>query len=446
MRDQIVDLKPKDPGKVSIYACGPTVYDVPHLGHARTALTYDVLKRYLTWSGYEVALVSNITDIDDKIINRAADEGVSEDQLSQLYTKIYIEQLQTFGIKDPDHRPLATQFITQMITIIEELMENGSAYEIVGSGVYFDVSKFGGYGALVNRSAEDLRDSAKARIASDEAKNDPLDFALWKTAKPGEPTWDSPWGSGRPGWHIECVAMSLDILGENFDIHGGGSDLTFPHHENERVECEAAGYSFARHWMHSGMLNVSGEKMSKSLGNFQTLGDAMERYGARPLRLAMLQAHYRSLMELSEDTMAGAIGGIERIDAFYRRMDAAQIGPEKTDANAKDRFSGAMSNDLGTPDALAVIFDLINAGNSSLDSQDFERASVSLASVTELLDVLGLGKVKKDSNDEIEKLIQRREVARQGKDFEEADNIRDELRSQGVEIEDTPTGTLWRYS
>lgn len=446
MRDQIVDLKPKDPGKVSIYACGPTVYDVPHLGHARTALTYDVLKRYLTWAGYEVALVSNITDIDDKIINRAADEGISEDQLSQLYTKIYIEQLQTFGIKDPDHRPLATQFITQMITIIEELMENGSAYEIVGSGVYFDVSKFSGYGALVNRSAEDLRDSAKARITSGEAKDDPLDFALWKTAKPGEPTWDSPWGPGRPGWHIECVAMSLDILGENFDIHGGGSDLTFPHHENERVECEAAGYSFARHWMHSGMLNVSGEKMSKSLGNFQTLGDAMERYGARPLRLAMLQAHYRSLMELSEDTMAGATGGIERIDAFYRRMDAAQIGPEKTDANARDRFSEAMNNDLGTPDALAVIFDLINAGNSSLDSQDFGKASVSLASVTELLDVLGLGKVKRDSNDEIEKLIQRREVARQGKDFEEADNIRDELRSQGVEIEDTPTGTLWRYS
>ena len=445
MSNQIRDLEPKDPGKVSIYACGPTVQDVPHLGHARTALTYDVLKRYLEWAGFEVFLVSNITDIDDKIIKRALDEGISEEQLALKYANIHIDQLQNFGIKDPDERPRATEFIQQMITIIEELMENGSAYEIQGSGIYFDTSKFDGYGALVNRSVEELRDSAKARIATDEEKDDPLDFALWKTAKPGEPTWDSPWGPGRPGWHIECVAMSLNLLGEGFDIHGGGSDLTFPHHENERVECEAAGYSFARYWMHSGMLNVSGEKMSKSLGNFQTLGDAMDRYGARPLRLAMLQAHYRSLMELSEETMAGASGGVERIDAFFRRMDAAQITVGIANNAMKKRFSEAMDNDLGTPDALAVVFESINAGNALLDSQDLDGAGSSLATVTELLEVLGLNQVKRDSNVEIEELIRRREVSRQEKDFEEADRIRDELHSQGVEIEDTPTGTLWRY-
>ena len=445
MRNQILELELREPGKVSIYACGPTVYDVPHLGHARTALTYDTLKRYLEWNGYDVVLVSNITDIDDKIINRASDEGVTEGQLSEIYTKVYIEQLQAFGIKDPEARPQATQYIPQMIKIISKLMELDAAYEITGSGVYFDVSKFEGYGALVQRTAEELRDSAKARIASDDEKADPLDFALWKSAKPGEPTWNSPWGSGRPGWHIECVAMSLDLLGEDFDIHGGGSDLTFPHHENERVECEAAGFSFARHWMHSGMLNVSGEKMSKSLGNFQTLGDAMDRYGARPLRLAMLQAHYRSLMELSDETMAGASGGIERIDAFFRRMEAAKIMTGTADEDAKKRFSEAMDNDLGTPDALAVIFESINAGNALLDSKDYDGAKSSLATVTELLEVLGLSQVERDSDDEIDELIGQREIARQEKNFEEADKIRDQLQSRGIEIEDTPSGALWRY-
>ncbi len=445
MRNQILELELREPGKVSIYACGPTVYDVPHLGHARTALTYDTLKRYLEWNGYDVVLVSNITDIDDKIINRASDEGVTEGQLSEIYTKVYIEQLQAFGIKDPEARPQATQYIPQMIKIISKLMELDAAYEITGSGVYFDVSKFEGYGALVQRTAEDLRDSAKARIASDDEKADPLDFALWKSAKPGEPTWNSPWGSGRPGWHIECVAMSLDLLGEDFDIHGGGSDLTFPHHENERVECEAAGFSFARHWMHSGMLNVSGEKMSKSLGNFQTLGDAMDRYGARPLRLAMLQAHYRSLMELSDETMAGASGGIERIDAFFRRMEAAKIMTGTADEDAKKRFSDAMDNDLGTPDALAVIFESINAGNALLDSKDYDGAKSSLTTVTELLEVLGLSQVEKDLDDDVEQLIRQREIARQEKNFEEADRIRDQLHAQGIEIEDTPTGALWRY-
>ena len=445
MENQLVELNLREPGKVSIYACGPTVYDVPHLGHARTALTYDILKRYLEWQGYETRLVSNITDIDDKIINRSAEEGISETELAATYTAVYIEQLREFGIQDPDSRPRATEYVSEMIEIIEQLIIKGAAYEIVGNGIYFDVSQFETYGSLVHRTAEELRESARGRITVDEEKNDPLDFALWKSAKPGEPSWGSPWGPGRPGWHIECVAMSLDLLGADFDIHGGGSDLAFPHHENERVESEAAGHAFARHWMHSGMLNVSGEKMSKSLGNFQTLGDAMSRYGARPLRLAMLQAHYRSLMELSDETMAGASGGIERIDAFFRRMLGAGILPGTTSVEVKEKFAQAMGLDLGTPDALGIIFETITAGNSAIDSEETDIASTALATVTELLEVLGLSQVRNSTNDEIDALVSARQEAREMKEFNEADRIRDELQSRGIEIEDTANGPIWRY-
>ena len=445
MTNQLVELALREPGKVSIYACGPTVYDVPHLGHARTALTYDILKRYLEWKGHEVYLVSNITDIDDKIINRAAEDGITETELAETYTTVYINQLREFGVKDPDARPKATEYVPQMIGIIEELVENEAAYEISGNGIYFDVNKLDTYGALVRRTAEELRESAKARISVDEGKLDPLDFALWKSAKEGEPTWDSPWGPGRPGWHIECVAMSLDLLGEDFDIHGGGSDLAFPHHENERAESVAAGHTFARYWMHSGMLNVDGEKMAKSLGNFRTLGDAMGQYGARPLRLAMLQAHYRSLMELSDETMSGAIGGIERIDAFYRRVEGAGITSGLVNEETQDRFVRAMDADLGTPDAIAVIFETISSGNSAIDRGDEEASSESVATVTELLNVLGLSKVESGIDTDIDALLSEREEARNNKDFSTADRIRDELQSRGIEIEDTPNGPIWRY-
>ncbi len=445
MTNQLVELALREPGKVSIYACGPTVYDVPHLGHARTALTYDILKRYLEWKGHEVYLVSNITDIDDKIINRAAEDGITETELAETYTTVYINQLREFGVKDPDARPKATEYVPQMIGIIEELVENEAAYEISGNGIYFDVNKLDTYGALVRRTAEELRESAKARISVDEGKLDPLDFALWKSAKEGEPTWDSPWGPGRPGWHIECVAMSLDLLGEDFDIHGGGSDLAFPHHENERAESVAAGHTFARYWMHSGMLNVDGEKMAKSLGNFRTLGDAMGQYGARPLRLAMLQAHYRSLMELSDETMSGAIGGIERIDAFYRRVEGAGVTPGLVNEETQDRFVQAMDADLGTPDAIAVIFETISSGNSAIDRGDEEASSESVATVTELLNVLGLSKVESGIDTDIDALLSEREEARNNKDFSTADRIRDELQSRGIEIEDTPNGPIWRY-
>ncbi len=444
MQNGLVDLDTRDPNHVSIYACGPTVYDVPHLGHARTALTYDVLKRFLLWSGYTVTLASNITDIDDKIITRSAEEGISESELASTYTTIYVDQLRQFGVEDPDFRPRATEYVKEMIDIIAQLVEQKAAYEIIGHGVYFDVSAFESYGALAGRNADELRESARARITSDEDKKDPLDFALWKAAKPGEPTWDSPWGAGRPGWHIECVAMSLNLLGDNFDIHGGGSDLAFPHHENERAESEAAGHTFARHWMHSAMLNVDGEKMAKSLGNFRTLGDALDEYGPRPLRLAMLQAHYRSILELSEETMAGAIGGIDRIDAFFRRMQGANIEETTSLIEIKERFTEAMSNDVGTPDAIAVIFETINSGNAALDNGEALEASAALGTVTELLSVLGLGKTVDDTDEEIDALLMKRETARDEGDFGTADEIRDLLKDRGIEIEDTPNGPIWR--
>ena len=444
MQNRLVDLETRDPNHVSIYACGPTVYDVPHLGHARTALTYDLLKRFLMWSGYTVTLASNITDIDDKIIERSAREGISENELSSTYTKIYIDQLREFGVADPDFRPLATEYVEEMLAIITQLFEQGAAYEIEGHGVYFDVGSLADYGALAGRTVNELRESAQARVASEEDKQDPLDFALWKSAKPGEPTWDSPWGPGRPGWHIECVAMSLHLLGDGFDIHGGGSDLAFPHHENERAESEASGHSFARYWMHSAMLNVNGEKMGKSLGNFRTLGDALAQYGPRPLRLAMLQAHYRSLMELSDETMKGAIGGIERIDAFFRRMLGADIQETSIDTEAKDRFMSAMNNDLGSPDAIAVVFETINSGNAALDDKNIKEASMALTTVSELLEVLGLSKDTVDSDEEIDSLVSEREAARASRDFAAADRIRDILKDRNIEIEDTPNGPLWR--
>jgi len=444
MQNGLVDLDTRDPNHVSIYACGPTVYDVPHLGHARTALTYDVLKRFLLWSGYTVTLASNITDIDDKIITRSAEEGISESELASTYTNIYIDQLRQFGVEDPDFRPRATEYVKEMVDIITQLVEQKAAYEIIGHGVYFDVSAFESYGALAGRNADELRESARARITSDEDKKDPLDFALWKAAKPGEPTWDSPWGAGRPGWHIECVAMSLNLLGDNFDIHGGGSDLAFPHHENERAESEASGHTFARHWMHSAMLNVDGEKMAKSLGNFRTLGDALDEYGPRPLRLAMLQAHYRSILELSEETMAGAIGGIDRIDAFFRRMQGANIEETSSLIEIKERFTEAMSNDVGTPDAIAVIFETINSGNTALDNGEALEASAALGTVTELLGVLGLSKTVDDTDEEIDALLMKRETARDEGDFGTADQIRDLLKDRGIEIEDTPNGPIWR--
>ena len=455
---EVVELRLRTPGEVSIYVCGPTVYDVPHLGHARTALTYDVLCRYLRWRGLSVRMVSNITDVDDKIIARAAEEGSTEEQVAARFMDVYVGEMRALGVADPDEQPRATGYITEMVEFVDELLREGAAYVIDGAGVYFDIDRYPDYGRLPHRRPDDLRAGAGARVAVDERKRDPLDFALWKAAKPGEPVWEAPWMRGRPGWHIECVAMSLGILGDGFDVHGGGSDLIFPHHENERAEAEAAGRRFARLWMHSAMVNVGGEKMAKSAGNFRTLADVLALHDPRALRLAMLQAHYRSTMEIDEAVLAGAAAGISRLDAFARRVGALgevdvleQI--TATDA-ARTAFVEAMDNDMGTPGAVAVIFELLRKGNVSLDGGDAPGAAGALAAVRELCGALGLevgsrthGRPAEDDGGDairVQRLIDERDAARAERDYATADRIRSELTDLGVEVEDTPGGTIWR--
>ena len=430
-----------------MYVCGPTVYDDPHVGHARTAFTFDMIRRYLQWRGFEVTFVSNITDIDDKIIARAAEAGATEPELAARYEQVYTEQMDRFGIIPPDHQPHATAYVEQMLDFIGNLMDRGAAYAIEGKGVYFSVAAHSRYGDLIGRTTEELREGAGARVEVDVDKIDPLDFALWKAAKPGEPVWDSPWGPGRPGWHIECVAMATDLLGETFDIHGGGDDLAFPHHQNEVAEAEGAGLGFARHWIHGAMLNVNGEKMAKSLGNFTTLSDLLDICDPQVLRLLMLQTHYRTVMELSDDALSGAAGALDRLRAWNRRAQAARLNPSAArDRDAVARFTAAMDDDFGTPAALAVVFDLVREGNAALDSGDTTRAETAHSTVRNLAHALGL--LLRDSafhlDTKVELLLAERDEAREAKDFAAADRIRDELATRGIIVEDTPDGTIWR--
>ncbi len=448
LRAALFDFEPRDEGRVAMYVCGPTVYDHPHLGHGRSALEFDVIRRYLVWRGYEVEFAMNVTDIDDKIIARAAEEGSSEPEVAATYTASYWEQMDRLDVLRPDRSPHATGYVERMLALVEELLERGCAYVVEGSGVYFDVEAFDGYGALAHRSVEQLRESAGARVEVDEVKRSALDFALWKAAKPGEPTWDSPWGPGRPGWHIECAAMSLDLLGERFDIHGGGDDLTFPHHENERAEAEAAGHRFARYWLHNGMVVTGGEKMSKSLGNFVTLSDALEEHDPRALRLVVLQTHYRSPVEMGRDELKAAQEAVERLDALVRRAALAGVEPGEADRSTVDRFRAAMDEDLNTPEAMAAVFDAVRRANVAIDDGDPAAASL-VGAVVELCGALGLrvgdsGAPTGGDEAEVEELVARRDAARRARDFAEADRIRDELRDRGVVLEDTPSGTIWR--
>ncbi|WP_419929519.1 cysteine--tRNA ligase [Candidatus Poriferisocius sp.] len=450
-RREIVPFEPLVESQVSMYVCGPTVYDDPHVGHARTALTFDMIRRYLQWRGFEVTFVSNITDIDDNIINRAFETGTTEPELAARYEQVYVDQMDRFGIARPDHRPHATEYVAEMLDFIGDLVERGAAYAIEGKGVYFSVAAHDRYGDLIGRTPEELREGAGARVEVDVEKVDPLDFALWKAAKPGEPVWDSPWGPGRPGWHIECVAMATDLLGEAFDIHGGGDDLAFPHHQNEVAEAEGADLGFARHWIHGAMLNVNGEKMAKSLGNFTTLSDLLDAFEPQVLRLLMLQTHYRTVMELSDDALAGAAGALDRLRAWHRRASAAGLDPAATpDADAVARFTAAMDDDFGTPAGLAVVFDLVREANAALDGGAIERAATAHATVCDLASALGLVLASDDqaSDDalaaEVEKLLAERDEARMAKDFASADRIRDELADRGIVLEDTPGGTIWR--
>lgn len=466
-----VELLSREAGRISMYVCGPTVYDVPHVGHARSALVYDVFRRYLVWRGFDVVHVCNVTDVDDKIIARANNEGITEAEVAARYESIYQDQMDRLGVLRPHYAPHATEYIDEMLDLIERLMTTGKAYTVdegEGSSVYFAVDAFEGYGALSHRRIHDLLEGAGARVKVDERKRSPVDFVLWKAAKPSEPSWDSPWGRGRPGWHIECSAMSVRLLGQGFDVHGGGDDLVFPHHENERAQSEAAGDTFARYWMHHGMVVVGGEKMSKSLGNFTTLGEALDTFDPRAIRLLVLQTHYRSPMEMGSDHVRDAGSALSRLDGFVRRMRAAGIDPvpdesapdesapdalDVCDAATVDAFRIAMDDDLNTPAAIGTVFEAVRAANHALDAGNRERAALLTSTVIELAGAMGLvlgesGDADIDIDDsdgaEIEQLVTRREVARQEHDFVEADRIRAELTMRGIVIEDTPTGTIWR--
>jgi cysteinyl-tRNA synthetase len=444
-RREKVEFVPARPGTVSMYVCGPTPYDDPHLGHGRTAVVFDTIRRYLQWSGYRVTYVSNVTDVEDRIIARAAERGTTEPELAREYEETYWRQLDRLNVARPDDTPHATEFIDQMQTLIAELVANGRAYVIEGQGVYFQVDTLPEYGRLSHRTLPELLESAGARVEVDEQKRSPVDFALWKAAKPGEPSWESPWGTGRPGWHIECSAMSLEILGENFDIHGGGDDLIFPHHENEIAQATGAGHVFARYWIHSGMVNVEGEKMSKSLGNFVTLADVLDRHDPRAFRLLTLQTHYRRQMEVGAKEIADAEKATERVDNLLRRARRAGVAPS-SDID-RDRFAAAMDDDFDTPAAVAVVFEHVRDANTALEENRLEDAARLVGTVCELWTVLGLWWTDDggDGGDErIDDLVAERDAARRRNDWAEADRIRDQLRDEGVLIEDTPQGTIWR--
>jgi len=433
-RGGVYPVEPRDPGKVSMYVCGPTVYGPPHVGHGRFSLVFDVIRRYLEWSGFEVTYVSNITDVDDNIINRAARENVDWTDVATYWERAWYEAMDAIGVKRPDVDPHASAFIERMVELVGDLVEHGVAYE-TADGVYFQAERVEDYGLLARQSIDSLR--AGARVETIEEKRSPVDFALWKKAKPGEPSWPSPWGDGRPGWHTECVVMSLDILGDGFDIHGGGQDLAFPHHENERAQAVAEGHTFVRHWVHNGWVVVEGEKMSKSLGNFTNLMDLVEWGDPRAYRLLVLRSHYRAPIEVTRVSVADAGEALRRLDRFAETFAAAQGGV--ADEAALARFREVMDDDLGTPAAMAMLFDLVTRANSDQDT-------AAAAAAFEICRAVGL-ELRTTSGEIGEKaleLARRRDEARAAKDWALADALRDELIEMGYEVEDTPTGTRLR--
>jgi len=452
LQRDIVEFVPRRDGEVSLYACGPTVYDHPHLGHARQAMTYDIIRRYFEWTGHRVHHVANVTDIDDNIINRALKEGKTEPEIAQYWTQVYIEMMDALNILPPHDRPFCTDYVDEMLDFISVLIDNGSAYA-TDSGVYLRVRSVEGYGDLVHRTPDEIAESGLNRVDVDESKEDPLDFALWKAAKPDEPTWDSPWGPGRPGWHIECVAMSLGILGDDFDLHGGGNDLIFPHHTNERAEAIAAGRPFSRYWIHNAMLNIDGEKMSKSLHNYQTISDVLSEdpLNARALRLLLLQTHYRKILEINPDVLSQAREGIKRLDAMARKAAANGVEASNDDRVAEilARFRKEMDHDFATPEGMAIVFETVRRANAALDGGDESELAAPLAlTAIELANVLGLGislesNATGDDEAEIQALVDARSAAKSAKDFAEADRIRDELAGMGITVEDTATGPIW---
>jgi cysteinyl-tRNA synthetase len=436
----VVLLEPRVPGELSMYICGPTVYGLPHVGHGRATIVYDVLRRYLEWRGMRVRLVSNITDIDDNIIARANEEGRSTDAVVDHYEREWWDAMDALGVARPTDVPHATAWVAEMVALIERLVADNKAYE-TSDGVYFVASSVADYGLLAQQSLDDLR--AGARVDAVEEKRDQADFALWKKAKPGEPFWSSPWGDGRPGWHTECVVMSLGLLGDGFDLHGGGQDLKFPHHENERAQAVAWGRPFARRWMHHGfVVDPGGEKMSKSLGNFTSLTDLLRRlkHDGRPLRLLILQSHYRSPMTVSGDTVEAAVKAVARLDEFARRFPPSDVAP---DAGATDAFTAAMDEDLNTPVAVGLVFEQVGAAHAAADAGDQLRASIAAATVRHLVNAVGLVLgTDGDIPAEIAELVAQRDRAREAKDWPASDLLRDELAAMGWVVKDTPQGTV----
>ncbi|ENO8808876.1 TPA: cysteine--tRNA ligase [Photobacterium damselae] len=444
------EFKPIHPGKVGMYVCGVTIYDLCHIGHGRTFVSFDVVSRYLRYLGYDLTFVRNITDIDDKIIKRAAENGETCDSLTERLIGEMHADFDALGMKRPDVEPRATAFISEIIALCERLIERGFAYVADNGDVMFEVSKFKDYGRLSKQDLDQLQ--AGARVDIELAKRSPLDFVLWKMSKPGEPTWESPWGPGRPGWHIECSAMNSAILGDHFDIHGGGSDLQFPHHENEIAQsCCAHDTQYVNTWMHSGMVMVDREKMSKSLGNFFTIRDVLNHYDPETVRYFLMSGHYRSQLNYSEDNLKQARSALERLYTSLRGLDTSveAAGGEEFVA----RFKEAMDDDFNTPEAYSVLFDMAREINR-LKTDDMAAASVLGARMRELADVLGLlGQepevfLQSGANDddvaEIEALIQQRLDARAAKDWAAADQARDKLTEMGIILEDGPQGTTWR--
>lgn len=449
------EFVPVDPNEVKIYACGPTVYNFIHIGNARPLCVFDVLRRYLEYRGYNVKFVQNFTDVDDKIIKRANEENSTFEEISEKYIKEFWTDAHGLNFKDATVHPKATENIDEIIDIIKTLEEKGYAYAVDGD-VYYRTLKFKDYGKLSHQPIDDLQSGA--RIAVGDKKEDPLDFALWKAAKEGEPYWDSPWGKGRPGWHIECSAMNKRYLGNTIDIHCGGQDLIFPHHENEIAQSEAAnGCMFSKYWMHNGYINVDNVKMSKSLGNFKTVREIADVYGYEVIRYFLISSHYRSPINYNLEIIEQCKSALERLYNCRESLDFS-IKNAKTDIaddneilalidSRKEQFINSMDDDLNTADGIAAVFDLVSDINTKIINKDVSKNVCQKAAdmFDELTGVLGLvyNRKSNDINDDIEKLIEERQQARENKDWATADRIRDELKAQGITLKDTPQGVTW---
>ncbi len=452
------EFVPLEPGKVRFYNCGPTVYDYFHIGNARAFTVADTVRRYLTWRGYQVTFVQNFTDIDDKMINRARERGISVGELADEMIAAYQQDARSLNLLPPDVSPRATEHIAEMVAMVERLIAKGYAYAS-GGDVYFRVRAFSHYGCLSHRNLDDLR--VGARIEVDERKDDPLDFVLWKAQKPGEPAWDSPWGPGRPGWHLECSVMARKYLGDTLDLHSGGEDLVFPHHENEIAQSEAAvGEPFSRYWLHNAFLNIDGEKMSKSLGNFKTVRDLAAHFDPEVVRFYLLSAHYRTQLNFTAELLESAERALARLytaEANLRHLaETAPVATAETDAavlaelgKARERFIEAMDDDFNTGNAQAALFDLAK----DLNSRTGAGTSANLAEggrqlLLELAGVLGLmsraGKESATLDEEVQSLVDQRIAARKARNFAEADRLRDQLAAMGITLEDTPQGVRWR--